>query len=750
MTKNIHCGAAMAAAWLAFTLMLAAIAPPAIAGQLPTSAASGHRPKICLVLGGGGARGAAHIGVIKILEEYRVPIDCIVGTSMGALIGAAYATGMSVPEMNEITAAISTELLFKEQPPRQEKSVRRKLEDATILSSPEIGVKDGKLLFAKGLVSGVQLETVLRRLTKVRGFHRFDELPIPYRAVATDLVTGKPVVFSEGEIANVMRASMSVPGAIAPAEFDGMILVDGMLTKNLPIEVARAMGADIIIAVNVGTPLLTRKQLTGIFGVAEQMVSILTEQNVQASLALLKPTDILISPELGDFKTSDFDSLPKIAPLGEGAARKMGDRLAQLSVPAQQYTALRHRQQIAVAPEVKPVDEIRFQKTLQRVNPESVQSVMQTRVRTPFDQAVLDGDMLRLYGTDDFEHVKYRILESQGKRVLEVDAAEKSWGPDYLRFGLGLSSDFKGDAYFNILASYRKTWMNSLGAEWITNLQFGRTSGLLTEFYQPLNAKGLFFVAPHAGIARSSTDLYQLDQRIATYNFINELVGLDLGLNFGRYGALRLGVLAGTLRPKLSTGPESLSPGESKIQKGAYVAQLVLDQLDSVHFPRSGWHTILQLYKSSASLGADQVYTKWSFDGLGAYSIGDHTFSVGAKFGNKIGANPLPRYDQFQWGGFLRMSGYADGQLIGEQLKYGRLMYYHRILRGTFFEGAYAGFSLEVGKIGNPLVPGNSTATLKSGAIFISSDTLLGPAYLGYGHSVDGNQSLYFYLGKGF
>ncbi len=202
--------------------------------------------------------------------------------------------------MDEITRSITTELIVKENPPREELSMHRKSEDYTLLFGPEIGLVGTNLKFPKGVVTGVQLETVLRKLSKVKGYHRFDNLPIPFRAVATDLVTGKAVIFKEGELANVMRASMSVPGAVAPAEFGGMILVDGMLTENLPVQLARAMGADVIIAVNVGTPLLKRDQLDGIFGVAGQMVSILTEQNVQASIALLKPTDILISPELGD------------------------------------------------------------------------------------------------------------------------------------------------------------------------------------------------------------------------------------------------------------------------------------------------------------------------------------------------------------------------------------------------------------------------------------------------------------------
>ena len=200
--------AAIAAIGLASTLLAV---PPASA-QAPEA----KRPKICLVLSGGGARGAAHVGVLKVLDELRVPIDCVAGTSMGSIVGAGFATGVTVAEMEETLGEMSTDRLFKEKPPRQERSIRRKADDFTILFTPEVGFRDGEVQLPKGIVSGVQLETVLRALARAQGYRNFDELPIPFRAVATDLVTGKPVVFSRGELANVMRASMSVPGADRP------------------------------------------------------------------------------------------------------------------------------------------------------------------------------------------------------------------------------------------------------------------------------------------------------------------------------------------------------------------------------------------------------------------------------------------------------------------------------------------------------------------------------------------------------
>jgi len=749
MTKQPHPKVFIAALWL---LAAAIVAGPGLAAEpegAPKTTDGAKRPKICLVLSGGGARGAAHVGVLKVLEEYRVPIDCIAGTSMGSLVGAAYATGTSVAEMEKINASISTELLFKERPPRQERSIRQKQEDVKNFVGPEIGIGSGGLTLAKGLVTGVQLETVLRQLSKVKGFHRFDDLPIPYRAVATDLVTGRAVVFSEGELANVMRASMSVPGAVAPAEFGGMMLVDGMLTSNLPVETARAMGADIVIAVNVGTPLLRREQLSGILGITGQMLSILTEQNVQASLASLKSTDILISPDLGEFTTGDFDNLPKIGPLGEVAARKVADQLARLSLPPAEYAALRKRQLVEVVPDLQPVDEIRFG-PMRNVNPRTAQARMETQAGKPIDQQILDRDMRRIYGTGDFEHVSYRFLEEPSKRVMVVDAIEKSWGLDSLRFGIGLSSDFQGDAYFNLIGSYRKRWLNSLGAEWRTDVQIGRTSSVGSEIYQPLTPEGQFFIAPRVTFERRSADLYQGDRRIATYDTSSALAAVDFGVVLGQYGELRVGIEGGTLEPKLDTGPESLSPGASNVSRGAYELRLLFDRFDSIHFPRYGWRGGVKVYNSNSQLGADNDYTKWDADAAGAYSFGEHTINVAVKFGGKMGSDPLPRFDLFQWGGFLQQSGYATGQLAGGTLKYGRVMYYHRILRGTLLEGAYGGASIEFGKVGNPLVPGNPDGLLKSASLFVAVDSPIGPMYLGYGRANDGNSSMYFYLGRPF
>jgi NTE family protein len=699
------------------------------------------------VLSGGGARGAAHIGVLKVLEELHVPVDCITGTSMGSLVGGAYASGMSIPDMEALIATISTDVLFKEQPPRQDQEIRRKLDDRSILIGPEIGLRDGSLLLPKGVVSGVQLETFLRKLSKLGGYRKFDELPIPYRAVATDLVTGKPFVFSEGELANVMRASMSVPGAIAPAVVHDQIFVDGGLTDNLPVDVARSMGADIIIAVNLGTPLLKREELTSVLGVTGQMINILTEQNVRASLAALKPTDILIEPELGDFSAADFDHLPKTIPIGEAAARKVADRLAALGLPSVQYAELRARQTQETPADLSPVDEIRFT-PMARVNPEALKRAMDTRPGEPLDPDKLDRDMRRLYGSGDFEHVNYRIIEEAGRRVLNVDAVEKSWGPNYLRFGLGLSTDFKGEAYFNAAASYRRTWLNSLGAEWRTDVQVGKTTLLQTELYQPIEPRRVLFVAPWAGVERRTIDLFQGSQRLARYNANTAYANLDLGADLGRYGEARIGVQEGAARIQLDTGAAEFVPPQNSVRIGAFTGRFIVDQLDSADFPRSGYAGSMHLVASTRALGGEDVFTRWDADGFAVGSVGRHSFATGFKFGGNLSGGDLPPYALFQWGGLLQQSGYPTGALLGQRLAFGRLVYYYKLVDTRIFEGMYVGGSLEAGRMDGPLVPGSPTGLLKSAAVFMGLDTPVGPLYLGYGRAADGNSAAYLFLGR--
>lgn len=732
---------------LACAAVLALQAFAGVVQAQPVAPAAGARPKVCLVLSGGGARGAAHVGVLKVLEELRVPVDCVVGTSMGSIVGASYASGATIREMEEVLARLNTRILFKDLPPREERAVRLKRDDALNLAPAEVGLGSEGLLLPKGLVSGVQLEAVLRELSKVRGYRQFDNLPIPYRAVATDLVTGKAVVLREGELATAMRASMSVPGAIEPVRIGGRLLVDGGLTNNLPVDVARSMGAQVVIAVNLGTPLLKSEELNSIVGVTSQMVNILTEQNVQASLASLKDSDILVLPELGGFSAGDFDHLPLAVPAGEAATRAVAAKLAPYAVSPAAYAIWSARRQVAPPAEATVVDEIRFGETL-RVNPEIARQVLQTREGVAIDQKVLDRDMQRLFGTGDFEHVSYSLLEEPGRRILNVDAVEKSWGPNYLRGGLGLSTDFRGDAFFNLLASYRMTWLNPLGAEWRIDGQLGRTSRLFTEFHQPLQRGPGLFVAPYALVERQTNNVYVGDQRVAIFDGKDTAVGLAVGAQLTRYGEVRLGLEARRHRASLDTGLPVIDASRGDLDTGALTLRAILDQLDNLNFPRGGYGATLDVRAANQSLGGDADFTRLEASGTYVHSFGEHTFQFGAKLGRRLGSDPLPPSEMFQWGGFLQLSGLPTGALIGEDLRFARVVYYNRVARWSLLDGVYAGASLEIGRMAKNLLPGNDLGTLRAGALLLGVDTPVGPLYLGYGRANKGFDSFYLFLGR--
>ncbi|MBE2244467.1 MAG: patatin-like phospholipase family protein [Burkholderiaceae bacterium] len=720
-------------------------APAAAPPSATPLAAGAHRPRICLVLSGGGARGAAHVGVIQVLEEMRVPIDCIAGTSMGAIVGAAYASGMSVHEMMRELDKLTLERLFSDKPPRALEPMSVKADDFVPLASFEFGLSKQGLATPKGLISGVALEAELRHLVKVRGVHRFDDLPIPYRAVATNLGNGTIFVFDHGELTTAMRASMAVPAIVAPLNLDGTLLVDGGLVRNLPVDIARAMGADIVIAVNLGTPLLKPDQIKGMMGVSMQMINILAEENVRESLGQLRPQDVLILPELGSFSAADFDHLALAVPFGEAAARKVADRLAPLALPPREYAALRARQQSHAAPLSGTIDAIEIVGN-ERVNPAVFLDDMETKPGEPLDEAKLDLDMRRIYGTGDFESVQPEIDSVGGRQTLKVSVTEKSWGPTYARFGISLEAALGQNATFDLFGKVRTTWLNQLGAEWRNDFILGNTVYLGTSWYQPLTPAQDFFVEPRASYLNTPFDIYVGDVKYAEYNDQLLGAGLDAGANLREYGEARVGLFFGERKFKLTAGP-TLFPSTERTTIGAVRVGLRLDRLDNVSLPRSGYFLDFEAVDSLPALGATDSYVRYFAEARAAFSSGHHTLRLSVRAGGTPDEDDLPAYAQFRLGGFLNMSGYRPQQLMGPRFVYGRAIYQYKLRDIPLFQGAYAGVSYELADMPQ-IIESNDKSLFQSGTLFLAVDTPLGVAYLGYGYASGGNQAIYLFLGK--
>jgi len=709
-------------------------------------AGGARRPRVCLVLSGGGARGTAHIGVLKVLEELRVPVDCIAGTSMGALIGAAYATGVSAADMQAVVTGLTGESLFVDRPPRSEQPIRSKMDEKLNFIGPEFGLKDGSLVLPKGIVAGAHLESFLRHLNRFSDVVQFDDLAIPFRAVATDLADGQTVVLSRGQLAAAVRASISIPVALAPAQLDGRTLVDGGLTDNLPMDVALQFGADVAIVVDLGSSRVKQEDLKTYVGMTRQIVNILIMQNEVRARALVRPTDILIRPEVDDYSPADFDDWAAPIGVGEAAARKMRDRLSALSLSPEDYAAWEARRR-ATPPAGAAIDDLRLP-AFERVNPSVVRAQLHDPSGRPLDADQLETDLRRLYAERDFERVGYGLMDESGRKVLMIDAVEKSWGPNFLRFGLQGGTDLRGESRFDVLASLRRTWIDSLGGEWRSDLRLGSDEQLSSELYLPLDVDRVFFVAPGVQLQRRSQDVFGSDRREARYVIYDARAGVDLGARIGRAAELRAGLLTGGLDQRLDQGEALLAPTPAHVREGAWRLQMQVDELDRPVVPRSGYEASGSLWSSRGALGADASYTRWELGASEAQSFGDNTLDLGVNFGGRFGGGELPHYQVFQWGGFLHQSGYRIGALDGQSLQFARAVYEYKLAPLPLLNGLYAGMSVEAGRLGRPISSDRPTGTMKSVSMFLLLDGPIGPIYLAYGRARSGASSVYLYLGQ--
>ena len=730
-------------------LLLLFVGLMALGGLTPVAqAGDATYPRIGLVLGGGGARGAAHVGILKVFEEMRIPIHAIVGTSMGSLVGGIYASGVSPEEMERRLTAMDWNQLFVDDSPREDWPIRRREQSMQPEFDFTIGVKDGKVQLPGGAIAGQKVQLFFSDMVRdADGIDDFDDLPIPYRAVATDLEDGGMKVFDSGPLPEVMRASMSVPGIFTPTVIDDRIYVDGGLVRNVPIDVVRRMGVDVVIAINVGGGYLPRDQLQSIIGVMGQMVAILTEQNVQRSLKEIRPgKDILITPDLGDIGSGDFDRAGDAIKVGEAAARAAAPQLRHLSVSPEAYAAWRASHPSAV-PDTAPIDEVSVE-GLTWVNPALFKPLVDAQEGRPLDPDKLDKEIERLYGRGDFQNINYHLDRSGGKNRLVINATEKPWGPGYLSFDLGFSTDFKGDGLFGMRATYRRTWINSLGAEWFTTLQVGKPSEFYTEFYQPFSVDRSAFIAPSLGIFQSPVNVFKDGGRIARYDLTRSTFALDLGGTlFDGNAELRLGAMLSAATVSLDTGDPSLPDGTNN--ETGLRASFIYDTLDSAFAPRQGNRIALGLRSPQPAMGAEVSFNRATADWAGAYTFGANTLVGRAELGSALGAD-MPYYDQFPLGGFQHLSGYATDQFRANQLVFGSLTYYRLLttLPPPLGRGVYFGASLEAGDLRDTVQALGDPGTLFGASVFLGADTWLGPAYFGLGVTGDGDGAAYLMLGK--
>ncbi|MEL6951623.1 MAG: patatin-like phospholipase family protein [Pseudomonadota bacterium] len=732
----------IACATIIVSLLWAAVAA---ADEVP---ATGERERIVVVLSGGGARGAAHVGVLRLLDELCVPVDAVVGTSMGAVVGGLYAAGLEPDALEAVIRGIDWNDAFVDNPRRSQLTYRRKRDDDGFLVPFEVGVRDGSLRLPAGLVQAQKLALYLREnAIAVSTVDDFDDLPTPYRAVAADLYTGETVVMGTGDVVTAMQASMSAPGVFAPIERESRLLVDGGLAMNLPVEAAReTFGKTRIIAVDVGFPLLPPEQLGSAVSIADQALSILITRETQRQREQLDSGDVYIKPELGLLASTAFDRTLEAIEIGYDTAQSQREALQALAASPAVCQARRDTRAARVAGPPKIPEFVRVE-TDADVSPRVIETRLGTQPGAPLSIEQLRDDLGRIYGLGLFERVGYQWVESDDGAGIVIDAQAKSWGPGYLRFGLGVEEDFEGSGNIVISARYLRTAINRLGAEWRNDATFGTRFAFESEFYQPLDFNLRYFVAPQLTLEQRNIDVFEADDRIGRYRLSTGELGLFAGREISNWGEVRLGIFRGSVNARVKIGAPTLE--NIDVDTGGYRASFGFDTLDDTVLPTTGTRFETRVDFERAGLGAARNYEQLIGSWANFNTWGRYTLLLGADFTTTDDADDLVQAFT-ELGGFLNLSGLDTGAISGPHSFVGRAVLQRRLGEtggGVFDLPWYLGASLEAGNVWPTRDDVSANDLIMNGSIYARLDTLIGPMFLGTGFGENGETTVYLFLG---
>jgi NTE family protein len=732
--------------------LLALAALPAAHAQDSSSPASreDERPRIGLALSGGGARGGAHIGVLRALEELRVPIDYIAGTSIGAIVGGFYAAGHSTDDLEELVRTIDWDTAFLNITPRQLRSFRRKRDDDSFLVRQRPGLNRGEIELPLGLVQGQTIDLIIAQYTlSASTVDDFDELRVPFRAVAADIATGEAVVLEEGSLARAIRASMALPAALPPVEIDNQLLVDGGIAMNLPVEIARELGADIVIAVDISAALREREELRSVLDVTSQLTNLLTREGVERQRELLVGEDVLLQPEFGpDLTSVDFELMPNAIDYGYAIAMENRESLERYSLPPDEYAEYRRRLDEPMTDGLPIIDFVRLDNKSRIAD-----SVLLTRMRD-----VVVGEQLSLdtieravgqaYGLELFQNVRYQVVSDGDETGLEIEVVPRSWGPNYLQLGMAFNSSGDVDATFGLAASYLRTAVNDKGGEWRATFVVGDEPAFTLDIYQPFGPAALFFVEPVVDFRRTQFNLFADDQLVSEAKLREAMVEVSFGRELLNWGEARAGLRRIEGETKLHVGDPTHVPA-ADYSHGEFFARFSVDTLDNIAFPREGLLTSVEWIGSSRHLlGADHDYEQLRLSATHARTWGRHTLLSTFRYDATIsGDAPLDR--SFRLGGFLDLSGLANDQLIGKYASRIGASYYRRIGDLALFP-AFAGVTLELGNTWGARNDISLGDTLWGGSIWAGVDTPVGPIYVGYGRAEGDRDAAYVHLGRAF
>jgi NTE family protein len=717
--------------------------------QNKAQAETKKRPTIGLVLGGGGAKGLAHVGVIRVLEENQIPIDVVAGTSMGAIVGALYASGYSADELEDIITKMDWHNVFNDKTSRGRSTFRRKAEEFGFLTDYKVSFKNGKIVLPQGIIQGQNLFLELSNLlSETRSVGKFENLPIPFRLVATDLSSGDAVIMKDGDLASAVFASMAIPGLIPPVERDGKYLIDGGLVNNVPVDLARALGADVVIVVNVGTDPKPASEINNFIEVLRQTQIILTKENTRVQIASLTPEDILIEPNLQGLSAASFDAADEIAAHGAEAAHKLLPKLAALRLNDKAW--LDHLfGRLALPQKRSIISEIIITQN-SKLSDDILRKGISLEKGETFDPVRLNRDIDRLYGVGIYDRITYKVEKQDGNTVLRIDGKVKQSSEGYFKFGVSLDSNLEDTSSFKLGVSYTKPQVNKWGGEWRTELNIGDTLDGVTEFYQPLGDKQQFFIEPSLFLTRQKGAFFDsLDRRRGDIKALGLGYSLQGGFLLGRWGELRGGVTNANV--KLSFTDDTLGNNSLRIDDSYFLGRLSVDTLDSLSFPTRGGLIIAEYQVHDRFLGGDTQYNQSSLNAFKPFTFGRHTLGIGTRLSGATGpdANLIGTTNL---GGFLSLSGFSEDELSGQYAAMLLGTYYYRLnQQATLFDfPLYVGGSLEVGNVYQSFEQIGFDNAVYASSVFAGMNSPLGPVFIGIGYNDKGNTSLYFSIGSFF
>jgi NTE family protein len=726
---------------LLFSSFCSAQESPATAGQ-PKSG-SKPRLKIGVALEGGGALGLAHIGVLQWFEDHHIPIDYLAGTSMGGLVGGLYSTGKNPQQLRELVDAQNWDVILGGGLPYEDLSFRRKEDQVAFPNSILLGLRRG-LVLPGGLNAGQQISLLIDRETLAySGVQSFDNLPIPFRCVATDLVTGKQAVFKDGSLSRAMRATMAIPGLFSPIRDGEHIYVDGGLVGNLPTDVVRDMGADIVIGVHLQTSPAEAEKIQSLFAILGRSIDVVVAGNEIRGLA---GADLVVNVGLQDFNSLEYTKSKEIIARGsEAAAQKsrLLDTYALDDAAWAQYMERRKEHQLHNIPVPQFVK-------VQGANPvaeENIGRFLSSQARKPIDTDRLEGLLTRLTGIGRYDTAGYQITNQNGQDGLLVTLHEKLYAPPTLQLGFEVDGSESSDVDFTLAT--RLTFLDVAGyrSEWRTDLIFGNTYGVESELYRPFTPASKWFFSPHAGASSSAFKIYHKSDPLAEYRLNRATLGADVGYGFNRFSEIRFGYEVGSLDARLRLGTPEFASLSGRT--GATRFRWLFDHTDDPVIPRSGVNAESNFRWYDTSPGGNNSFPVADLR-IGLFKPITRPASLflisegGTTFGNATSG-----YPQFFLGGANRLSGYGTNELFGNQFYFFRAGYLHDLWTLPPLAGkkVYAIAGYEFGKMygftGASRFPNDI-------AIGVLAETAVGPLVFGGSVGDNGHRKWFFQLGRVF